>query len=846
MGSVRPECFGAALAFSRTRAWSVLVFVLVVFQFGARAESTEPKNQDGQLQIPLVLNVGLVGFDDFGKGSKLSEELEDTLKHALTSYHPSSHSEDPRIRHTVLQAEFLLDFRVKRIEPGALAEIEGALRSGLKPAEPETLSLMKDVRTYDVEVNGDVESVLDDMFASNFVDTVNEGGGSKDSVRAVIIINPRKKNLLAGDDQAPFRYRYTYGGVGYTQAWIGAKNYVVIDLAAGPCSHGHTKANEGAVVPKTFPRLRPFKAEFSKDWSNGADAETPKYSVLAGLTSLVISAVQYVFVPDIGHETIYFAEKIIVPIVVFRDHTLFNPFKSDTEANRERAIDTSAIRKEIEKMLLPDQELIFATAVHNLHDHKQISGALYSSLRADTAYKLHGTKYLPQEHQYIDSDSLLELMGDAGDMLAEGLLRASKLHDVDPIIAAMERAEAELDAGDLINLAEEHVDAVENGGNGDPAQDTGDTPDKHHISPSELNMKSFATRQRRVHRTKRGKSGKALPENPYKRSRSSIVQGSRILPVYVFSFASSTVSPSEPGLLFEEQKVVAATKDAVLVIQNNQDAVEVPYFADGKRLHVNPRKPTQHIVAGLVQSLGGIVPPYSRYSPPHDRIVENYIWSYGNHPFGPFSVNNGMSQIFFDMALRNEVLSRLNSGLMLTRDAISRIEHFARAHVLDDGTNSSWLDREYSNGPHEDEEHKRSPLAYEAIARLKGSIQSLVEQFGTAAHLLWGAQYRDAHRLTSSIMTNAASFHEYAIGELELMRNEIACCQVKYVVDRGPENTLAYAFQHYVLDSSLFFPGVVLLSICIMVTAFRRMPKKENPNERKRAWRAREGSRGIL
>ena len=76
-------------------------------------------------------------------------------------------------------------------------------------------------------------NALDDIFSSNFIDNVREDEESLDSVRAIIVINPRKHNLRKGSSRDHSDIAIPMG-VGYTQAWI-AKNYVVVDLSAGPC-----------------------------------------------------------------------------------------------------------------------------------------------------------------------------------------------------------------------------------------------------------------------------------------------------------------------------------------------------------------------------------------------------------------------------------------------------------------------------------------------------------------------------------------------------------------------------------------------------------------------------------
>ena len=77
-----------------------------------------------------------------------------------------------------------------------------------------------------------------------------------------------------------FRYRYTYGGVGYTQSWIGRKKYVVIDLSAGPCSYGPVRSNEGTVASSSFSRLSHFKYEFMGE-NDHESKGLPQYEVVS-------------------------------------------------------------------------------------------------------------------------------------------------------------------------------------------------------------------------------------------------------------------------------------------------------------------------------------------------------------------------------------------------------------------------------------------------------------------------------------------------------------------------------------------------------------------------------------
>ena len=67
-------------------------------------------------------------------------------------------------------------------------------------------------------------------------------------------------------------------------------------------------------------------------------------------------------------------------------------------------------------------------------------------------YDLQGDKYIPTIHRYIDEGMLRDSLRDAGDMLAEGLLRSADLYHIDPLVEAMESAEEQLQPEQLANV----------------------------------------------------------------------------------------------------------------------------------------------------------------------------------------------------------------------------------------------------------------------------------------------------------------------------------------------------------------------------------------------------------
>ena len=56
---------------------------------------------------------------------------------------------------------------------------------------------------------------------------------------------------------------------------------------------------------------------------------------------------------------------------------------------RTKIVTLIQVRNAIEKLLLPDQELVIVDSLHDLDDHA-VFAALYSSVRTDTVYDLRG------------------------------------------------------------------------------------------------------------------------------------------------------------------------------------------------------------------------------------------------------------------------------------------------------------------------------------------------------------------------------------------------------------------------------------------------------------------------
>jgi hypothetical protein len=119
-------------------------------------------------------------------------------------------------------------------------------------------------------------------------------------------------------------------------------------------------------------------------------------------------------------------------------------------------------------------------------------------------------------------------------------------------------------------------------------------------------------------------------------ARASWKLGTRVLPVFVFSLlqheqrAQASARPTRlrgrPGArprdqalllccsagasprahlraqLFDSWHPVAASKDAVLVVQSGSGSAALPFFSAGRQLSASLQDPTAHIIAGVAQA----------------------------------------------------------------------------------------------------------------------------------------------------------------------------------------------------------------------------------------------------
>ena len=137
----------------------------------------------------------------------------------------------------------------------------------------------------------------------------------------VFIVNPDKARFAppGQDPQKGFQYRYNMGsGSGRSQTWVGASEFCVVDLSAGPVKMGSLPSAmfEKRELGATFSaRNFPSISRLLGDTVAGSQELKEKLkfneqALILDIIRVIQSAVTQVFLPNIGFETNIQAEKV--------------------------------------------------------------------------------------------------------------------------------------------------------------------------------------------------------------------------------------------------------------------------------------------------------------------------------------------------------------------------------------------------------------------------------------------------------------------------------------------------------------------------------------------------------
>ncbi|KAL5542001.1 hypothetical protein UlMin_009711 [Ulmus minor] len=730
-------------------------------------------------QVPLEVNVVLIGFSGDGgyRYDVDAHKLEEFLRVSFPSHRPSCFetSEPLDIEHHVV-------FNAFPAGQAELIALEKALRENMVAAgKARESDFGREVPLFEVEATA-VEPVFKKLYS--YIFDIDDAVTSAEELdrpvpSAIFIVNfdkvrmdPRNNNTdldslmygkitqLTEDDmkeqEGGYVYRYRYNGGGATQVWLGSGRFVVIDLSAGPCTYGKIETEEGSVSSRTLPRLRNMK--FSSGLPAPSDHIT--HDIFIGqLASLISTTVEHVIAPDVRFETVDLATRLLVPIIVLKNH---NRYDIIMDKGHNYSIDIEAIQAEVKKMVFEGQEVVLIGGTHPLHHHEKLAIAVSKAMRG---HSLQETKNDGRFHvhtkTYLDAAILKEEMERSADVLAHGLLEMA-----DPSLSSK------------FFLRQEWIDDFD---------DSSDSILKH--------KPLWAT-----YDSKRGKKKKTVESKQGSLHRT---YGTRVIPVFVLSLADV-----DAQLMMEEESLVWASKDVVIVLEHQNEKIPLSYVSETDRRHALPSQAQRHILAGLASALGGLSAPYEKASHVHERPVVNWLWASGCHPFGPFSNTSQISQMLQDVALRNTIYARVDSALHRIRETSEAVQTFAADYLKtplgepvkgkkNKTRTELWLEKFYKKTAHLPE-----PFPHELVERLEKYLDSLEEQLVDLSSLLYDHRLQDAHLNSSEILQSTVFTQQYVDHVLANERANMKCCEIEY--------------KYPVQSSQAYIYGGILLAGCVV------------------------------
>lgn len=662
-------------------------------------------------------------------------ELLDIEHHMVYNAFPAGKPElialEKTLRDAMVPAGSARETEYGRVVP--LFEVDAAV------VEP----VFQQLYSYIFDVDGGISSEQTDMerpvptviFVVNF-----------DKVR----MDPRNKsvdldNLMYGKlsdlteeemkkQEAGYVYHYRYNGGGASQVWLGSGRFVVIDLSAGPCTYGKIETEEGSVSYRTLPRL------WNMLYPKGSFAESARstHDVFIGeLAALISTTIEHVIAPDVKFETVDLMTRLLIPIIVLRNHDRYNIMAK----GHNHSIDMQAIEAEVKKMVHAGQEVVMIGGSYALHRHEKLAIAVSKAMRG---HSLQETKQDGRFHvhtkTYLDGAILKEEMERSADILAAGLLEVS-----DPSLSSK------------YFIRQNWMD--------DP-DDSSDSIIKH----------------RPLWESYRPTNAKAKKSNSQKKPSNLFkTYGTRVIPVFVLSLADV-----DPNLLMEDESLVWSGKDVVIVLQHDSKEIPLSYVSETKRRYAHPTQAQRHILAGLASAVGGMSAPYEKVSHVHERPVVNWLWSTGCHPFGPFSNTSQISQMLHDVALRSMIYARVDAALRKIRDTSETVQSFASEYLKtplgepvkgkkNKSSTELWVEKFYKKTTKLPE-----PFPHELVDRLEKYLDRIEEQLVDLSSSLYDHRLTDAHTNSSEILQSATFTQQYVDHILTTERGKMSCCNIEY------------------------------------------------------------------
>lgn len=699
---------------------------------------------ENPLAVPMIINVLLAGFDGSGENGFKLERND--LETLLTDCFPHRQPSVLQSKEK-LHLQYEMWYNVIDVHQHYLTKIEKRIKEGMvhiRGSDHET--------HYSVEVRGEVEKELERTFMEHMKGPqrfkMQAESLAANASYSIFILNPARHRVQPDDaaakPTAKFVYRYSYDGEGAFQTWIGSHRLVVLDASAGPATFGSSRPGEGTFTENSVPKIATMDP----------NSQMHRWVVAAHLVQLVVSAIQNVFAPDVSFEELDFSVEVLMPIMIFRDHDEY----SLLDRQRLHHLDQTKLAKMLEQVSLPGQSIRPVYHEYPLWQHAQIATALSKAIRSNTVHANKDGRFVLSEKRYVDGPILVEALKASTDVLASGMISHSS------------------------ELAATYFPEYLKDMNGNAERDN----QKHFpgAESAELHVHGTADEQWRR---------RAL--------------GTRVLPVYIFSLEHWSETDASERLLFADSSAVYSTDECVIVLQSNHK-YQVPYFLNDHKVAIDLSDPTRPTMAGILQALGGLVPPYSRYSQTHEAALQNFAWAPGHHVFGPFSRTTDLSQVFVDQVLRNSIVSRVDAALVAIFGAMEKVERFAMEHAYDPfgavarKANDVWWSELIFQA---DDDHH--PLPMVVVKQLHRDLDQIDDVLSDCAELLYFLKLDKAHKVSSKLYLKAQQFSKYVAAQLNQATMLMGCC----LKHRHVERSLPWMSIGYVLGIAIALAAVMAL-----------------------------------
>eukprot|EP00007_Cunea_sp_BSH-02190019_P008068 CAMPEP_0174231484 /NCGR_PEP_ID=MMETSP0417-20130205/2000_1 /TAXON_ID=242541 /ORGANISM="Mayorella sp, Strain BSH-02190019" /LENGTH=785 /DNA_ID=CAMNT_0015309381 /DNA_START=192 /DNA_END=2545 /DNA_ORIENTATION=+ len=392
-----------------------------------------------------------------------------------------------------------------------------------------------------------------------------------------------------------------------TASWVAKGRYAVIDLLASrDIEYGPTNLLNGAVL-----------------------ASSEKNPTIAELTGQVVASTvsfaRYLLASDLAHDdpaslSTVSTAPLLLPLVAFRDHVEFDPWRED--------IRVEAVADLLRRALSPaGVQVRVVEGLHGLHEHRHVALALHRALRVDTMHRSGSVqgRYRALETPFLDSEMLLEGVVHAADPITLQLLRgAEEAHQY---------------------FATETRPHSRNSASGAPLPIGGlALAPGTRLLPIYLFSLKYAPAQmlldRQGHRFRLGSGTAAVLHSAEPRLRLPFFRG------------------AEP----DRQKVEVRGRDATR-----------PLLAAALQLATGISSPVERAQVGSPE----------QGAASGAAVDRDFRWACGAHPFGPFGTwqSSAVSWLLLDQALRNPLLLRLDAALRSIELAVSELAHFAGSYI---------------------------------------------------------------------------------------------------------------------------------------------------------------------